>query len=526
MKQVVPNLNVSHIKKSVLLFFSVFAFAGAIFAQNPDNGGDISGDQTICAGTAPSMITSTAPASGGGTGDIEYLWMFTTNAAATPGGAGYQSIPGSDTENLQPGILYTTTYFVRCARRIGSGNAAFSAESASTVEIDVNEIPNASLNGNPGTSFVGNTIDFSTPFAGPGATYAWDLNGDGVPETFTQNPSFPYNSAGSFDISVTVTLNGCSTTLFGNLTITAPFISTVTDPCGNCGDALNYTIPGNTGFFVHDYILINSNPGESWTLSNPDGVLQNNNGMPFANGTAIPETSPGTYSLDIWFDQSQGGWSTFVTNGTGAGSSNLETGPEANGVTVTCDPCPQAPLPVELVDFKATVKNNKQVELTWVTATETDNSHFEVERSLDGIRFDFVGQREGTGSTTVTTFYNFMDDAAVAGETYYRLKQVDYDGEYTYSDIVSVRIESNEVIVSVTPNPVVDKSIVRLGAEMAPNSILELVSTTGQIVRTYNVPDNATSLELDMTGLAEGIYLLSVGNASRDQKAFYKVVKF
>ncbi len=533
MKQIVPNLISNQIRKPFLLFLSVFAFSFAMIAQNPTNGGNIGGNQTVCAGTVPALITSESPASGGQAGTIEYLWMFTTNANAQPGGSGYTAIANSNSASYQPGPLYTTTYFVRCARTIGSGNPAFSAESNNISTITVNDLPNSSIGGNPGSGFTGTTVTFTASSAGPGGSYAWDFNGDGIIDCTTQTCTYTYNNSGTFNVNLTVTnANGCSSTTTGTITITNPFIANINDPCF-CGNPLNYIPPGSLNYFNHDYIQITGNPGETWTItsiSNFSGaggdiyIVNSLTGTvtPITVGTVIPETTSGTYYLNLWFNGGLGGWSVTVSNGTGTNSITLSSGP---GAINNCPLCPNAPLPVELVDFKATTIG-KQVELSWITAAEINNSHFEIERSLDGARFDFLGQKEGFGTSNTNNYYNFMDTEAVPGETYYRLKQVDYNGDYTYSDVVSVRIDSDQVIVNVSPNPVTNTTVVRLGTDVAPNTVLELLSSTGQIVRTYKVQDDASSLEIDMTGLAEGIYLLSVANASREQKAFYKVVKF
>lgn len=291
--------------------------------------------------------------------------------------------------------------------------------------------------------------------------------------------------------------------------------------CGNCDDPQNFPedAPG-LGYFIHDFILINSNSGETWTIQSPEQVVDNSENI-IPAGTVIPAVAPGSgiYYLDIWYNATEGGWTADATNG----SFTLSTGP---GVDITCPPCPNAPLPVELIDFKAAINNAQQVELSWLTGFEMNNSHFEIEKSLDGNRFNFVGKQEGEGTTTVTSHYRFTDTKTAVGKTYYRLKQVDFDGEYKYSEIVSVKIKSDQVIVNIAPNPVKDRTVIRLGAESIINTSLELRSITGQIIRVFKLSDNSTFLEIDMSGLSEGIYFLSMANDTLEQKTFHKVVKF
>lgn len=98
-------------------------------------------------------------------------------------------------------------------------------------------------------------------------------------------------------------------------------------------------------------------------------------------------------------------------------------------------------LPVTLAEFTAHACDGAPTAcLNWKTETELNNERFVVERSEDGVHFDPVGTVLGSGSTTTPVIYNFKDETAVAGTYYYRLKQVDYDQHYEYSQIVSVEI--------------------------------------------------------------------------------------
>jgi hypothetical protein len=163
------------------------------------------------------------------------------------------------------------------------------------------------------------------------------------------------------------------------------------------------------------------------------------------------------------------------------------------------------------------------VTLKWVTATETNNSHFEVERSFDGQRFDFIGDQQGFGNSTVEQYYSMPDNNTIAGVTYYRLKQVDYDGTYEYSDIVSINVPSNNSIASVVPNPIENSAIVRFGGELPTNSNLEIYLPTGQLVRTYQVTD--TSIEINLKGMDKGVYFLRITNGYFNLSPFTKIIK-
>ena len=98
--------------------------------------------------------------------------------------------------------------------------------------------------------------------------------------------------------------------------------------------------------------------------------------------------------------------------------------------------CP-TPLPVMLLDFKGSKKESYNY-LKWVTASEINADHFNVERSLDAESFYTIGIVEAHGNSTSTNKYDFTDRNAASKVNYYRLRAVDYNGEYKYSDIISI----------------------------------------------------------------------------------------
>ena len=98
-------------------------------------------------------------------------------------------------------------------------------------------------------------------------------------------------------------------------------------------------------------------------------------------------------------------------------------------------------LPVELLYFDAFPSNNQYAQLEWATATEINNDGFEVLRSTDGIDFEYIAWISGNGNQTSTHKYSYEDYSIETGITYYyRLKQIDYDGQYEYFNIESVKL--------------------------------------------------------------------------------------
>ena len=96
------------------------------------------------------------------------------------------------------------------------------------------------------------------------------------------------------------------------------------------------------------------------------------------------------------------------------------------------------PLPVELLTFAVEQKTNGDKRISWLTASEINSDYFVVERSVDGINFLRIGEKKAAGYSTQIIEYYFIDQSETNGTRYYRLKQVDMDGSFTYSRVISI----------------------------------------------------------------------------------------
>lgn len=111
------------------------------------------------------------------------------------------------------------------------------------------------------------------------------------------------------------------------------------------------------------------------------------------------------------------------------------------------------PLPIELISFTAT-KNNKQVDIKWETASESNNDYYVIERSKDGVNFEKIANIDGAGNSLTHLNYYSYDYAPYNGVSYYRLKQVDFNGTFKYSQIKSVEFNnSKDFSFNIYPNP-------------------------------------------------------------------------
>jgi hypothetical protein len=137
------------------------------------------------------------------------------------------------------------------------------------------------------------------------------------------------------------------------------------------------------------------------------------------------------------------------------------------------------PLPVSLVEFLATLEADK-VKLSWKTASEINNDHFEVERSVDGNNYITIGTVPGQGTSNNLKQYNFYDNGPLTGKNYYRLKQVDINDRHVYSTIRTVAVTSHSAW-TVYPNPANKNSIdIHFSGKWKENVLIEFFDMSGR----------------------------------------------
>ena len=117
------------------------------------------------------------------------------------------------------------------------------------------------------------------------------------------------------------------------------------------------------------------------------------------------------------------------------------------------------PLPVELSEFQVQPIEEDRVRITWQTSSEINNEFFILEKSKDGSSWEKVEKIRGAGNSNETKYYSIMDSNPFWGVSYYRLKQVDFDGSYEYSDIKSIQLGFVDYENKVFPNPTFSNKI-------------------------------------------------------------------
>lgn len=163
-------------------------------------------------------------------------------------------------------------------------------------------------------------------------------------------------------------------------------------------------------------------------------------------------------------------------------------------------------LPVEWGYFRS-MPNGKTIALEWETLTENHNSGFSVERSQDGIRFESIAWVEGRGSTQEPSAYEFVDaDPPEVPLVYYRLKQIDFDGSYDYSKLISVQHQSLRPL-SVYPTVLSKRNAKLYIRGGAPFESFYVVNNSGRLLFSKKLKSE-WQRELDLSSLAAGQYYL------------------
>lgn len=252
-------------------------------------------------------------------------------------------------------------------------------------------------------------------------------------------------------------------------------------------------------------------PLEGGTAATVAAIIQN----------ATPNTS---YSVTITCTGCTPDTKSIMTNGSGFGSNSTFSVilPEINGsVTMEgtftggtdCTPCTAtaststAVFPVELVRFEAE-ERSEQVQLNWETASEVNNSHFDILHSEDGRTFKKIGQIQGMGTTDEWTTYEFTHRLPVSGSNYYQLKQIDYNGQYELSEIIIFEWKEDvSSQINIYPNPTSRHIDINSNAEMTG---IQIINSKGQIIQSLqqNV-GYQYHIDLDPQ-VTDGIYLLKI----------------
>lgn len=250
-------------------------------------------------------------------------------------------------------------------------------------------------------------------------------------------------------------------------------------------------------YWILDRLPVNSTAATSVTLT-WDG-----NSCP-----AIPQvtdTRVAHFDLVTWQDEGNGG-----NTGTTAAGTVVSAAPVTYFSPFTIGLVPTTPLPIEMLRFDGSCTGNI-VLLKWSTATETDNDFFTIERSVNGSAFSAIGNLDGAGNSTHVLNYYFDDTDPFAGTNYYRIKQTDHNGHYSYSKIIVVDAKDCENKNLQLVNTFFNADDLEIDYRYAAGPVtIEIYNAEGRLVEKITNLPPASDHHIDAAGWGKSIYFIRV----------------
>jgi hypothetical protein len=317
--------------------------------------------------------------------------------------------------------------------------------------------------------------------------------------TFTfKNTSYFNNNGGQLDISSStlyfydnayfnanagpVNLKNSSSIIAGNGSSSSAAFIKINGPALNVYDNSSAVILGNTNNYYYNWSPYSSiSNSKTFTTTYPSAASTMNCG------------GAGQNACGMWSAPTVYGPATFNYAGV---------------VSIT-------DLPVILTDFVVNASAGN-ASITWTTQQEVNSSYFSIERSANGSNWEQIATVDAKGNSAIKSNYGYNDNAPLNGVGYYRLKMVDLDGSYMYSDIKVIHATLVKGI-SFFPNPTKDYVNVSLSGS-ASEVTVQLISQSGQVLQERKAAaGNAGTVSMNVQQYAQGMYILKVTGAGVEQ---------
>lgn len=208
--------------------------------------------------------------------------------------------------------------------------------------------------------------------------------------------------------------------------------------------------------------------------------------------------------------------------------SNPDYRPAANSLALRNFSFTDQTLPISLVRVNGRTVNNKHI-ISWETATETNNSGFDVQRSEDGVNFTSIGfipSKASNGNSNLTIQYSFTDTKTFDGKSYYRLKQTDKDGRITLSSILVLSLSKSTLltVASIYPNPAKNVLNLSIVSPSAQKITVKMSDAFGRILnqRTLGVSAGSNVYNLNVQSLPSGNYYVNIITIDNSQSPVVK----
>ena len=278
----------------------------------------------------------------------------------------------------------------------------------------------------------------------------------------------------------------------------------------------------------------------SWSFSNVDEIYAYSASNPASPWSSITEVHCFIFASNIAPNADQivsGDWPNsiyigFNLNGPGGVNADFKDASRVNttlamlqnganwnqtqinntNITLSCTDFTNNMLPIELISFDARLRGN-EVLFDWVTETEVNNERFEIEHSADNQIFTSIGTVAGKGTSYEKNSYRMVHNFPVVGINYYRLKQIDYDGKFDYSETVYVRKEIGSEI-SIYPNPTNDHIIIQSNNSLIDDQQFLVYDAMGRQINISSSKEGEYAVRLNTSSLDSGIYFIQISSGN------------
>ncbi len=282
--------------------------------------------------------------------------------------------------------------------------------------------------------------------------------------------------------------------------------------CAACGCGDNFTDPGqDCGYANNENVTYTycAPSGETVTVNFTSFSIENETNCAYDGLTVYDGASDAAANLGTFCGtNAPGGGSITSTNEclTFVFTSDGSVAGDGWDANIVC-----SVVPVNWKSFDAHLRD-EVVVLDWITASEVNNKGFTIERSLDAENFVEIGFVEGKGNSSLENVYRFVDENVLSNKIYYyRLKQVDFDGAFEYSNVRFVRTQAVEVDKNelfVYPNP--SNGIIYINASISDEYEIEVFDTSGKSVWIRNIDLSKTEVSIDLSALSKGVYRMKI----------------
>lgn len=332
------------------------------------------------------------------------------------------------------------------------------------------------------------------------------------------------------------TLTPQTSAVFSNITIIGPYRGNPTATVA-AGFKRGARLRRNTALKIFNSIFMDYATGlfidgSATKVNAYTGVLKYKNNIVALAGPATPQrvaeddSTRAVFFNPLNFNDSLGTTADILT--TPYDFLNPDYRPAVNSIALRNVDFTDQVLPITLVKVNGQTVNNQHV-ISWETATETNNSGFDLQRSEDGINFTSIGfipSKASNGNSHSTLQYSFTDDKAFAGKSYYRLKQTDKDGRITLSSILALSLSKSTLltVASIYPNPAKNVLNLNIVSPSAQKITVRMNDAFGRTLneRTLGVSAGSNVYNLNVQSLSSGNYFLNIITVDGSQSPIVK----